>query len=434
VNHRFRQYVQNADRGSALFAVTVVLLLGLVSTAAVLADPGSGDGSEAMVGPLSSVNIERSIFHWQDGEMLDRPDGERSVLAAASAPAAIPTPTYATQVTALTNAERSKVGMPPLKSADLLDGVALGHGTRMASADFFSHCDPGPPQTLPWDRMTAAGYIWSAAGENIAAGYPTPADVVAGWMSSSGHRANILSASFREMGSGYYLQADDKATVAILNSSCVTQTTQTGPYYRYWTQDFGSRPNVWPLVIAGEAFQTPALNVSLFIYTPTLPSQMRFSNDGVTWADWRPFTTTVAWALSPGNGIKTVYGQVYNGATTYVISDTIWLNAPPPIAPSVAISDVSPVTLSWQHQAVDLWYDVYRSGANPYFTPGGADAELVGAHVPAPASGSTIAFDDSASAPDQTCFYQVRAVAGDGQTTADSNRVGRFAFGLTPGH
>ena len=92
-----------------------------------------------MVGPLSSVNIERSIFHWQDGEMLDRPDGERSVLAAASAPAAIPTPTYATQVTALTNAERSKVGMPPLKSADLLDGVALGHGTRMASADFFSH-------------------------------------------------------------------------------------------------------------------------------------------------------------------------------------------------------------------------------------------------------------------------------------------------------
>ncbi len=51
-------------------------------------------------------------------------------------------------------------------------------------------------------RITAAGYSWSAAGENIATGYPTPAAVVAGWMRSTGHCRNILSPAFRDLGVG----------------------------------------------------------------------------------------------------------------------------------------------------------------------------------------------------------------------------------------
>ena len=47
-------------------------------------------------------------------------------------------------------------------------------------------------------RSISAGYVnWTTGGENIAAGYPTAEEVVAAWMSSPGHRANILNANYR---------------------------------------------------------------------------------------------------------------------------------------------------------------------------------------------------------------------------------------------
>jgi hypothetical protein len=52
------------------------------------------------------------------------------------------------------------------------------------------------------DRITREGYVASTGGENIAQGYRNPREVVAGWMSSSGHRANILNRNFREVGYG----------------------------------------------------------------------------------------------------------------------------------------------------------------------------------------------------------------------------------------
>ncbi len=59
----------------------------------------------------------------------------------------------------------------------------------MAQRDFFMHCYPDT-HTLPWDRMTTAGYTGrAAAAENLAAGYTTPEAVMASWMTSPyGHR------------------------------------------------------------------------------------------------------------------------------------------------------------------------------------------------------------------------------------------------------
>jgi uncharacterized protein YkwD len=72
------------------------------------------------------------------------------------------------------------------------------------------------------DRDGQAGYTdWSDIGENIAAGYPTPESVVAGWMASPGHRENILSAQFTEIG------------VGMANGG--------GSYGMYWTEEFGTR-------------------------------------------------------------------------------------------------------------------------------------------------------------------------------------------------
>ena len=130
---------------------------------------------------------------------------------------------YASRVVELVNQERAKVGCSPLAMNTALNNAALGHSEDMARHDFVDHT--GSDGSSPWDRMTRAGYQWSGAGENIAAGYVTPEDVMKGWMGSDGHRTNILNCSFRDIGVGYIYLADD-----------------TGPvnYHHYWTQVFGA--------------------------------------------------------------------------------------------------------------------------------------------------------------------------------------------------
>lgn len=77
----------------------------------------------------------------------------------------------------------------------------------MASADYFDHV--GPRGDTPSERMRAAGYLAGAqffeVGENIAYGtgwMATPRAIVAAWMASPGHRANILDPDFRDTGIG----------------------------------------------------------------------------------------------------------------------------------------------------------------------------------------------------------------------------------------
>lgn len=141
-------------------------------------------------------------------------------------PAPTSTPTssdYATRVVQLVNQERARAGCAPLAIHSALMRAALEHSTDMALNDFLSHT--GSDGSQPWDRMTRAGYNWSQAAENIAAGYSSPESVVQGWMGSPGHRNNILNCSLRDTGVGYYYLAQDTGTVN---------------YHHYWTQVFGT--------------------------------------------------------------------------------------------------------------------------------------------------------------------------------------------------
>jgi len=130
---------------------------------------------------------------------------------------------FASEVVALTNQHRAATGCAPLIPNAKLTAAAQLHSEDMALRDFFSHT--GSNGSSPWARMAAQGYTFSRAAENIAAGYSTPASVVAGWMNSSGHRANILNCDLREIGVGYYFLANDTGNVN---------------YRHYWTQDFGT--------------------------------------------------------------------------------------------------------------------------------------------------------------------------------------------------
>ncbi|MFJ7953600.1 CAP domain-containing protein [Lysinibacillus sp. NPDC096418] len=105
------------------------------------------------------------------------------------------------QVVELTNAERTKAGLAPLQVDTKLMAAAREKSQDMQTNNYFSHTSP--TFGSPFDRLTALGISYTAAGENIAQGQRTPQEVVQGWMNSSGHRANILSANFTHIGVGY---------------------------------------------------------------------------------------------------------------------------------------------------------------------------------------------------------------------------------------
>jgi uncharacterized protein YkwD len=127
---------------------------------------------------------------------------------------------FAQRVVELTNVERRNAGLPALVVNWQLQDAAQAYSEVLATSDGFDHtCGPVPDFA---DRDDQAGYSdWTALGENIAAGYPTPDAVVAGWMASPGHRANILSTDFAEIGVGV--------------------VSGEGALGTYWTEEFGAR-------------------------------------------------------------------------------------------------------------------------------------------------------------------------------------------------
>ncbi|MDN3018852.1 CAP domain-containing protein [Paenibacillus sp. BSR1-1] len=121
--------------------------------------------------------------------------------AQTQAPATGAVSQYAQQVIDLTNAQRSKNGLPALKADTQLSGVAQKKAVDMQQNNYFSHTSP--TYGSPFDMMRDFGVTYRAAGENIAQGQRTPQEVVTAWMNSPGHRANILSSKFTHIGVGF---------------------------------------------------------------------------------------------------------------------------------------------------------------------------------------------------------------------------------------
>jgi len=109
---------------------------------------------------------------------------------------------FVQQVAQLVNAERAKAGLPALASDALLGKVAHDKAVDMYTNGYFSH--QSPTYGSPFDMMRAYGVTYRYAGENIAKGQRTPAEVMQAWMNSPGHRANIMSPNFTKIGVGYY--------------------------------------------------------------------------------------------------------------------------------------------------------------------------------------------------------------------------------------
>ena len=95
------------------------------------------------------------------------------------------------------------------------------HSKWMGENEVYDHASPGGGMGEdPWERMESTDFAGFAIGENVAFGYPSPDQVVDGWMSSDGHCSNIMNPDANVLGVGY----------AFVESSS---------YGYMWTQNFG---------------------------------------------------------------------------------------------------------------------------------------------------------------------------------------------------
>lgn len=118
----------------------------------------------------------------------------------------------------MVNAERGANSLPPLKEDGRLDRAAQLKTDDIVTNHYFSHTSPSG--LTPWHWFEIAGYDYSYGGENLGEGigtqnpqdYKNFADLVAAWMNSPLHRANILHNKFTETGIGIsegpYIKAD----------------------------------------------------------------------------------------------------------------------------------------------------------------------------------------------------------------------------------
>lgn len=106
---------------------------------------------------------------------------------------------------------------PAVAWNDALTQAALGHSQDMVAHNLFSHT--GSNGSTLGQRISAAGYAWSAAGENIAAGQTSVNSVVDGWIASPGHCANLMNPGYVHIG-----------------LACVPGTSANA-YPTYWTLD-----------------------------------------------------------------------------------------------------------------------------------------------------------------------------------------------------
>lgn len=110
---------------------------------------------------------------------------------------------------------------PPLSANATLQKAALGYAQQMALYGYMDHT--GRDGSSPAERVTRSGYRWRETGENLASGIMTPEQVVAGWLHSPEHCANLMDPLFREMGVAFAVNPHNDAGI-------------------YWAMEFGTPP------------------------------------------------------------------------------------------------------------------------------------------------------------------------------------------------
>ncbi|RLN49942.1 hypothetical protein BBJ29_001694 [Phytophthora kernoviae] len=154
-----------------------------------------------VVGVISSANAVSNLRHTSRGLQTYTQSDE-----------------YQSQMLALVNKQRAAQGLSSLCLNSKLLSSSARHSDDMAKNNYMAH--NGSDGSTMEERITEAGFIWTAVGENVAAGQEDVESVMTAWMNSPEHKANILG-DYKMFGSAYAYNADTE-------------------YKHYWTQDFGT--------------------------------------------------------------------------------------------------------------------------------------------------------------------------------------------------
>ena len=286
----------------------MILCLATVSLAGgVLADSGATP-------PVQGV----ALGYWSP----EQETGHLSFSTAASPPtlsaSSYSVGSYQDEVLRLINLERRAAGFVPFKLNPILAAEAEKHSAVMRDQDCFDHQCAG--ELTSAERACSAGYGpygWGACyvGETIAAGFPAPAEVVAAWLDSPGHRSLLMSGKLREIGIGY---------------------VTGGRYGSYLTADLGSQPDVLPVFVNYDDRVTDSRQVTLTLANEEVSGyggidyapEVMISNDpSFAGAQWEDYTPHKSWTLVGVDGVNTVFVK-YRDETSYKVtsSDDILLS------------------------------------------------------------------------------------------------------------
>jgi hypothetical protein len=116
------------------------------------------------------------------------------------------------------NQERAARGLPPLRWNDRLQRSSRAHALKLGEYRMLSHRFKDEPPLSA--RMAGTGLHFSSAAENVALA-TDPADLHPGWMSSDGHRANILDPQYDSLGVAVLRQ--DRVYYAVQNFARVAE-------------------------------------------------------------------------------------------------------------------------------------------------------------------------------------------------------------------
>ncbi len=201
-----------ATRVAGVAALAAMLVLAARASASAMEPTAVGSATRVVQTGLLSV---ASIGH------MVRPSGHLAEACPNANAAAASAPRQAMQeaVLCMVNEQRTAHGLPSLGASAQLTRSAQVWSDEMVARDVFSHGSDFAA------RISAAGYHWAAAGENIATGLATSRMVVKAWMASPGHCENILNPTYRDLGVG-------------VNGHPVAGAA-SGP--ATWTEDFGLR-------------------------------------------------------------------------------------------------------------------------------------------------------------------------------------------------
>ncbi|OWY18998.1 hypothetical protein C7N43_37100 [Sphingobacteriales bacterium UPWRP_1] len=209
------------------------------------------------------------------------------------------------QIVIMLNNLRTSNGLPPVKYSEELTAAARYHAKDMCEKNYFAHQSQDGAGNVTCQTFDRVGsfYTWTAAAENISAGFFDVQSAFNGWVNSTSHYNNMMSPLIYEVGIGYYYDA-------------------SAAYVTRWVMDLGRRSNVYPVIINLEELDATTSTVQLYKYGYSGYNEMRLKNGNGNWGAWQPIANNLTWQLSGAtNGVCMVYAEMRNSAGNILSSN-----------------------------------------------------------------------------------------------------------------